>query len=180
MQSKSKRGLSSAPQSFALRPIGIIYSPFKKCAGTPIQSCAAEGVEGRVTVFKEFAEGLKDIEGFERIWLLYWFHKAEAPRLRVIPYLDTSERGLFATRAPCRPNPIGLSCVRLLGIEGQRLRISDMDILDNTPLLDIKPYVPRFDSFEVSCCGWLESARAECTLSDDRFERPTGAKEGTE
>ena len=152
-----------------IEPIGIIHSPLTEPAGSPIQASVAEGVQGSVEVFEQYAAGLKDLEGFERIWLLYWFHRAAEPRLMVTPFLDHVERGLFATRAPCRPNPIGISAVRLLAVENNILRIADVDILDGTPLLDIKPYAPRFDHFEVTRSGWLDQAKAGRTAADGRF-----------
>jgi len=155
-----------------LKPIGRIHSPFRETTGTPIQSAMAQGAEGSVDVFPEFLPALRDLEGFERIWLLYWFDRATAVQLVVKPFLDDCEHGVFATRSPCRPNPLGLSCVRLLGVDGPRLRISDLDILDQTPLLDIKPYVPAFDCFAVHCVGWLQNKGGECVLADDRFTTP--------
>jgi tRNA (adenine37-N6)-methyltransferase len=116
-----------------VRPIGVIRTPFPEPAGTPIQPPMSEGAEGRVIVFDEYREALSDLEGFDRIWLVYWFHCAAPARMRVTPFLDSRERGLFATRAPCRPNPIGISCVRLLAIEGNVLRVSEVDIVDGTP-----------------------------------------------
>ena len=157
-----------------LTPIGIIHSPHQQATGTPIQASLATGVEGTVEVFPEYAPGLRDLDGFERIWLVYWFDRAAPAQLVVTPYLDATPRGLFATRAPARPNPIGLSPVRLLGITGHCLRVADLDVLDNTPLLDIKPYVPRFDRFDVTRCGWLDAVSARDGLADDRFE--TGSK----
>jgi tRNA (adenine37-N6)-methyltransferase len=158
------------------KPIGIVHSPFREAAGTPIQPRAAESKAGTVEVFDEFAPGLKDLEGFERIWLLYWFDSArfETSGLIVTPYLDDTPRGLFATRAPARPNPIGLSAVRLLDVRGNLLRIRDVDILDGTPLLDIKPYVPLFDCFEVARSGWLEGATLRTAKADNRFEKKGG------
>ncbi len=160
-----------------LTPIGIIHSPHQQATGTPIQAALAVGVEGTVEVFPEYAPGLRDLDGFERIWLVYWFDRAGPAQLVVTPYLDATPRGLFATRAPARPNPIGLSPVRLLGITGHCLRVADLDVLDNTPLLDIKPYVPRFDCFDVTRCGWLNAASARDGLADDRFEVRTKRKE---
>jgi len=154
-----------------LKPIGIIHSPFQRASDTPIQGAMARGAEGWVEIFAEFVEGLKDLEGFERVWLIYWFDRATAPQLIVKPYLDQEEHGVFATRAPCRPNPIGLSCVRLLGVESAGFRIGEVDILDRTPLLDIKPYVPVFDCFEVRRGGWLAGKGAGRVLADGRFER---------
>jgi tRNA-Thr(GGU) m(6)t(6)A37 methyltransferase TsaA len=145
-----------AERDFILRPIGVIHSPFKKSAGSPIQPRMAKGAKGSVTIHKKFSAGLKDLKGFERIWLIYLFDRAGPPRMRVVPYMDFKKRGLFATRAPCRPNPIGISCVRLLSVSGNMLNVSDIDALDGTPLLDIKPYVPKFDSYRVKKWGWLE------------------------
>jgi len=157
--------------SFVFRKIGMIYTPFKTASGTPIQSSAAFGVEGYVEVFEKYREGLSDLDGFERIWLLYMFDRSLEYKSRVIPYLDARERGLFATRAPSRPNPIGISCVRLLAVEGNILRIMDVDMLDNTPLLDIKPYAPRFDHFDVKRCGWLDKVKKQDHTADNRFEK---------
>lgn len=154
-----------------LKVIGTIHSPFRQAKGTPIQSALAQGVEGSVKVFPEFVPGLQDLEGFERIWLLYWLDRASAAELVLKPFLDKRKRGIFATRAPCRPNPLGLSCVRLLGIEGGRLRIGDVDVLDETPLLDIKPYAPRLDCFRVRRTGWLQNQRSGALVADGRFER---------
>jgi tRNA-Thr(GGU) m(6)t(6)A37 methyltransferase TsaA len=156
--------------SLVLKVIGTVRSTFREAAGTPIQTALAQGVEGSIEVLPEFAPGLKDLRGFERIWLLYWFDRAASGQLVVKPFLDEHEHGVFATRAPCRPNPIGLSCVRLLGIDGRRLRIGDVDILDGTPLLDIKPYAPALDCFEVSRAGWLQHKAGHGAVADDRFE----------
>jgi tRNA (adenine37-N6)-methyltransferase len=152
-----------------LKPIGIIHSMFKDSAGTPIQPPFAEGTEGVVEILPEYAEGLHDLDGFERIWLLYWLDRAPPARLRVVPFRDEVQRGLFATRAPCRPNPVGLSCVQLLSIKDNMLIIGGVDILDGTPLLDIKPYVPAFDAFGQSQAGWLENCSNERMLADNRF-----------
>ena len=154
-----------------LKPIGIIHSPFKESSGAPIQPRFADGAEGTVEVFDEYAAGLKDLDGFDRIYLLCWFHRAKQHRLHVTPYLDTVERGLFATRAPSRPNPIGLSNVRLLGIEGNILTVSELDIIDGTPLLDIKPYCPRFDCYEAVRSGWLDDIPENHTKADGRFHK---------
>ena len=126
---------------------------------------------GSVQVCDEFVAGLKDLAGFDRIWLLFRFHRAKPPRMRVTPFLDSRKRGIFATRAPARPNQIGLSHVHLLAVEGSILRIADVDVLDGTPLLDIKPYVPRFDCVAVTHCGWLDTVTLKDRQADDRFER---------
>ncbi|MBC8447575.1 MAG: tRNA (N6-threonylcarbamoyladenosine(37)-N6)-methyltransferase TrmO [Chloroflexi bacterium] len=153
------------------RPIGIIHSPFTDIAGMPIQPRGAAGVPGTVEVWPEFAAGLQDLGGFSHVILLYHFHRVQEARLTVTPFLDAQPRGVFATRAPQRPNPIGLSIVKLLGIEGNILHIENVDILDGTPLLDIKPYVPEFDQHPAERIGWLEQARGRVQgqRSDDRF-----------
>lgn len=155
-----------------LRPIGVIRSPFHEATGTPIQAAVAGGAEGTVEVLEGFAGGLKDLEGFERVWLLYWLDRAKWDgQLLVLPYLDTTPRGVFSTRAPSRPNPIGLSSVRLLSVEHNVLKIQGVDVLDGTPLLDIKPHVPRFDCSEAVRAGWLDSTITDRTVADSRFER---------
>jgi len=138
------------------KPIGIIRSPFKEPKGTPIQPAAAKGIEGRVEVFPEYAEGLKDLEGFSHIILIYHFHLARKSSLKVKPFMDDQLHEVFSTRAPSRPNTIGISVVRLVRIEGNALYVQDIDIVDGTPLLDIKPYVPEFDVRVVDKTGWLE------------------------
>lgn len=156
--------------SIELDPIGIVHSPFKEATGTPVQASMAQGAVGTVEVFGAFADGLRDLDGFDRIWLLYWFDRAAAPKLIVTPYMDDQPHGVFATRAPARPNPIGMSAVRLLRIEGCTLHVADVDILDGTPLLDIKPYVPTFDAFSNSRAGWCDQALPSGrTHADDRF-----------
>jgi tRNA-Thr(GGU) m(6)t(6)A37 methyltransferase TsaA len=155
--------------SMNISPIGVIHSSLKEAKGAPIQPVYAKDSEGVVEIYEPYRKGLKDLEGFERIWLLYWFHKAAEPKLSVIPYLDTVERGLFATRAPCRPNPIGISPVKLLRIEDGQIYISEVDILDGTPLLDIKPYVTRFDVFKVEKNGWQDHVSGIPGVADKRF-----------
>jgi len=152
-----------------LRVIGRIHTPFVEAAGTPIQPVYAEGVEGKVIVEAPFAIALDDIEGFERLWLLYWMDRAAAFRSRVVPYRDTRERGLFATRSPSRPNPIGMSAVRLVKRDDRILHVVDIDILDNTPLLDIKPYLPEFDAHPSSRSGWFNTCRVDRKVADGRF-----------
>jgi tRNA-Thr(GGU) m(6)t(6)A37 methyltransferase TsaA len=153
-------------------PIGIIRSPFKEREGMPIQPKGAEDVEGTVELDPGFAEGLKDLSGFSHIILLYHFHRSEGFSLTVTPFMDTEKRGLFSTRAPRRPNPIGLSMVRLVSVHGTVLRIKGVDVLDGTPLLDIKPYAPAFDqpSGDIRS-GWLENKGAEVKIkkADSRF-----------
>lgn len=153
------------------QPIGRIFSPFKSIEGMPIQPAGAQGIEGSIEIFPEYIEGLDDLAGFSHIFLLYHLHKISEARLKVIPFLDKEPRGIFATRAPRRPNPIGLSIVKLLGVEENRIFIENVDILDGTPLLDIKPYLPEFDHHEADRVGWYEkfSGHVKTTRSDDRF-----------
>jgi tRNA-Thr(GGU) m(6)t(6)A37 methyltransferase TsaA len=155
------------------RPIGVIRSPFKEPEGTPIQPAGARGVAGEVEVFPEYVEGLKDIDGFSHIILLYHFHLSKGASLRVQPFMDSCEHGIFAIRGPTRPNPIGVSVVRLLMVESGILHVQDVDIVDGTPLLDIKPYVPQFDIFEVERIGWLEDnvQKVSGSRDDGRFKK---------
>ena len=139
---------------FTLRPIGIIHSPFTSPQDTPIQSAFSEA-EGTLEVYLEYVAGLQDIEGFSHLTLLYWFHRSAGYQLVIEPFLDGVARGLFAIRYPARPNPIGLSTVELLAREGGTLRVRGLDVLDGTPLLDIKPFVPGFDHREGARVGWL-------------------------
>jgi len=149
------------------KPIGVIHSPFKEPKGTPIQPPAAKGINGTVEVFPEYAEGLKDVEGFSHIILIYHFHLSRGSSLEVKPYMDNEAHGVFAMRGPSRPNPIGISIVRLVRIEENILHIQNVDIIDGTPLLDIKPYVPEFDIREVEKIGWLEKNVNKLSTSKD-------------
>ena len=153
------------------RPIGVIHSPFKDVRDMPVQPAGASGVKGSIEILPEFVEGLQDIDGFSHIILLYHFHKAQEARLTVVPFMDSEPHGVFATRAPNRPNPIGLSIVKLLSAQGKVLHIENVDILDGTPLLDIKPYVPEFDDYTADRVGWLEQRKGQVKSqkSDDRF-----------
>lgn len=154
------------------QPIGVIHSPFQKIEGMPIQPAGAAGVMGTVEVFEGYRAGLKDLDGFSHILLLYHFHRVQGFSLYVVPFMDSKARGLFSTRAPRRPNPIGLSVVRLHGIEEGVLHIENVDVLDGTPLLDIKPYVPEFDPRGEVRTGWLEEAGkiVSSRKSDNRFK----------
>jgi len=136
-------------------PIGIIHSPFTTLEQMPIQPTGAANREGYIEIFPEYQDGLKDLDGFSHIILLYHLHKASRVDLTVTPFLDRQPRGVFATRAPTRPNPIGLSIVKLVRIEGGTVHLANVDILDGTPLLDIKPYVPQFDQPDDVRIGWL-------------------------
>lgn len=154
------------------QPIGVIHTPFSKLEGMPIQPSGAVGVKGTVEVFDDYHPGLKDLDGFSHIILLYHFHRSRKFNLHIVPFMDSEEHGLFATRAPNRPNPIGLSIVRLDKIEKGVLYVRNIDILDGTPLLDIKPYVPKFDAQRHTKIGWLEAAAKSVTKkkSDERFK----------
>jgi tRNA-Thr(GGU) m(6)t(6)A37 methyltransferase TsaA len=154
-----------------MHPIGVIHTPFTNKSQTPIQSARSQ-VIGTVEIFLDFVDGLEDVEGFSHLILLYVFHRSSGYELRVKPYLDDQLRGLFATRHPRRPNPIGISIVRLLKCQGTVLEIEGVDVLDNTPLLDIKPYVPDFDYRPNISIGWLEQAKGKVkpSVSDSRFK----------
>jgi tRNA-Thr(GGU) m(6)t(6)A37 methyltransferase TsaA len=153
-------------------PIGIIRSPFTEPKGMPIQPAGAKGAQGRVEVFEKYHAALKDLDGFSHILLLYHFHRSQGFAPHVIPFMDSQPRGLFSTRAPSRPNPIGLSVVKLNRIEDGVLFVEDIDILDGTPLLDIKPYVPEFDTPNPVRTGWLEQVKHRVSRqeADDRFK----------
>jgi tRNA-Thr(GGU) m(6)t(6)A37 methyltransferase TsaA len=140
---------------FLMKPIGVIHSPFTDKAQTPIQAVRSQAL-GQVEVYPEFSAGLQDLDGFSHIILLYVFHQSNGYTLQVKPFLDDQVRGLFATRYPRRPNPIGLSVVRLLARQENILDIEGVDMLDGTPLLDIKPYVPDFDVRNGTRTGWYE------------------------
>lgn len=152
-------------------PIGTIHSPFTEPAGMPIQPSGATGVPGSVMIDEKFREGLRDLCGFSRIILLYHLHRSQGYALDVIPFLDTVPHGVFATRAPRRPNAIGLSIVRLISVNGCELVIEDVDIVDGTPLLDIKPYVPEFDCYPDEKSGWFAGCREKVASmrADQRF-----------
>ena len=157
--------------TLAYEQIGTIHSPFQTIEEMPIQPAGARGVEGTIEVFEPFRAGLKDLEGFSHIYLLYHFHLNSDYKLEVTPFLDKTPRGVFSTRAPKRPNPIGLSVVEIDRIEGGIIYINNIDVLDGTPLIDIKPYVPKFDSQNNVKTGWLEASgdQVKQHKSDDRF-----------
>jgi tRNA-Thr(GGU) m(6)t(6)A37 methyltransferase TsaA len=158
-------------QPITYTPIGTIRTPWTEMAGMPLQSVAAEGVAGSIEELPAYAAGLRDIEGFSHLILLYHLHRMTGYALDVTPYLDTATHGIFATRSPKRPNSIGFSVVRLIGVEGTTLTIADVDMLDGTPLLDIKPYVPAFDHREAERMGWFatRAAQVHTTRADERF-----------
>jgi len=155
----------------AYKPIGVIHSGHTKPEQTPIQPVFAQGCKGTAHIFPEFAEGLNDLEGFSHVYLLYHFDRAGPAKLVVKPFLQDVERGVFATRAPCRPNAIGLSIVELVRREGNVLHLDGVDILDGTPLLDIKPYTARFDRLERTRNGWQDEV-------DEKTARERGCRGG--
>lgn len=154
-----------------IETIGTIRSPFGRIEDMPIQPSGAGDTRGTVEVDKAYAEGLKDLSGFSHIYLLYLFHKAGRMSLTVTPFMDNVERGVYATRSPLRPNHIGNSIVRLLSVEDNIITIEGVDMLDSTPLIDIKPYIENFDRVENSISGWMIADREEVanTRSDGRF-----------
>jgi tRNA-Thr(GGU) m(6)t(6)A37 methyltransferase TsaA len=155
-----------------LAPIGIIHSPYTQKVGTPIQATFAEEGKGTIELFPQYKAGLKNLRGFSHIILIYHFHESKGYSLLCRPFLDNVKRGVFATRAPRRPNPIGLSIVRLHTIKDNVLHVSSLDILDGTPLIDIKPYIPQFDVAASTKVGWFEKVfkkMKHVRTADDRF-----------
>lgn len=151
--------------------IGYFTTPFEDIQGMPIQPSGAKGVEGTITIHNDYIDGLKDLDGFSHIIVLYHLHEIQGHDLLVKPFLDTEQRGVFATRSPKRPNPIGLSILELKAVRGSSLYVTHCDVLNNTPVIDIKPYVPDFDIWDVQSIGWFtgKSANATHKRSDDRF-----------
>jgi len=156
---------------FGFESIGLIHTAYENPEGTPIQPNAAADSQGTIVLHPVLVEGLRDLDGFSHIILIYVFDQISQPMLLVKPFMDDQEHGVFATRAPARPNPIGMSVVRLLKIEGNRLTFSGADMLNNTPLLDIKPYAPPFEPQTVERIGWLtkRADRLPESKDDGRF-----------
>ncbi len=154
-----------------MKSIGTIHTPFEKPADMPIQPKGAAEVIGTVELNEQYIEGLADLDGFSHIYLLYEFHKAQRTALTVTPFMDTVPRGVFATRSPLRPNHIGISIVQLVGIEKNILTVRGIDILNGSPLLDIKPYIAAFDAVQQSRSGWMKGSEEEVSAmrSDQRF-----------
>ncbi|PIE56678.1 MAG: tRNA (N6-threonylcarbamoyladenosine(37)-N6)-methyltransferase TrmO [Desulfobulbus propionicus] len=150
-------------------PIGIVHSPFTQAAGTPIQPARAREVMAQIEIYPQYTEGLTDLDGFSHIMLFCHMHQARPYALQVVPYLDTVKRGLFATRAPSRPNAIGYSLVRLIEIRGNILEVKGMDFLSGTPVLDIKPYVGDFDALSDTRMGWYDKVKGNQAVADERF-----------
>lgn len=149
----------------------MIHTPFTTAADIPIQPTADNKSEGWIEVFDEYIEGLADLDGFSHIYVIFHLHKTDHYKLKVVPFLDTVERGIFATRSPARPNHIGLSVTRILSIDENRINIAGVDMLDGTPLLDIKPFVPDFEDTKNIRKGWLEGKEKNIPgkRSDKRF-----------
>lgn len=154
-----------------MQPIGTIRSPFTTLEDMPIQPKGAKDIIGTLIVHDEFQQGLADLEGFSHIYLIYEFHLAKKTALTVVPFMDTEERGVFSTRSPLRPNHIGLSIVELLSVKENRVEVRGIDVIDNTPLLDIKPFIQAFDSVKNSKSGWMTASEGEVShkRSDSRF-----------
>lgn len=157
-------------------PIGIIDSKHSDPRKTPIQPVYAVGCKGTIELFSEYEEGLTDLEGFSHIYLIYAFHRAGGYTLKVKPFLEDVERGVFATRSPCRPNAIGLSIVRLVRREGKCLHLEGLDILDGTPLLDIKPYTAKFDCIQPLRNGWQDGIESEIANVQGRRDYLPGSQ----
>ena len=154
------------------KSIGVVHSQFKEPKNVPIQAVASKGTTGTLEIYPEYAEGLLDLDGFSHLILLYHFHLIkEDSSLRVKPFLDDKLHGVFATRSPARPNKIGISIVSLTGIENNILHVQDIDIVDGTPLIDIKPFVPEFDCRKTNKIGWFSGkiGKVEITKDDGRF-----------
>jgi tRNA (adenine37-N6)-methyltransferase len=151
--------------------VGIVHSQFKEPKNVPIQAAASKGTVGTIEVYPQYVEGLRDLEGFSHIMLLYHFHLAKACSLMVKPFLDDQTHGVFATRSPSRPNPIGISIVQLNSVEGNILHIQDLDIIEGTPVIDIKPYIPTFDCRKTDKIGWFKTKidKLATTKDDGRF-----------
>jgi tRNA-Thr(GGU) m(6)t(6)A37 methyltransferase TsaA len=160
-------------QTIRVEPIGVIRTPFTSLEDMPIQPGGGRDTQGELIIEPQYREGLADLDGFSHLYLIYLFHRTADTKLSVVPFLDDKPRGVFATRAPVRPNHLGLSVVELVEVTGGRVKVRNLDILDNTPLLDIKPYIAHFDGVAESRSGWMEAVReeVEAKRSDDRFIR---------
>jgi tRNA-Thr(GGU) m(6)t(6)A37 methyltransferase TsaA len=168
----TSKNLQEHSMNINLSPIGTIRTPFKEIKGTPVQPSASRGTVGRIELNQDLASGLADLDGFSHLILIYHFDRSDGYKLEVTPFMDTRPRGLFSTRAPKRPNPVGLSVVKLLSIEGAVLHIENIDVLDKTPLLDIKPYVPQLDQASEIRIGWMADKLdlAAVATADERFK----------
>jgi tRNA-Thr(GGU) m(6)t(6)A37 methyltransferase TsaA len=153
------------------RPIGVVRSPFTEVSGMPLQSVAAPDTVGTIEIYPAFAPGLRDLDGFSHLHLIAHLHEGKPGGLEVVPFLDDTTRGIFATRSPRHPNPIGLSVVELISVQQGTLRVRGLDLLDGTPVLDLKPYVPAFDHVRADRIGWFEGKthRVHTVRADDRY-----------
>ena len=160
-------------KNILFKPIGLIKTPFKTREGMPIQPTGAKGIKGEIEIFHEFADGLKDLDGFSHIILIYHFHLSDGFKLQVKPFMDDKIHGVFSTRAPKRPNSIGFSVVKLNKMVKNTLYIENIDVIDGTPLLDIKPFITEVDAPKAEKLGWLEgkSHKMGHKQSDKRFEK---------
>lgn len=154
-----------------VKTIGLIRTPHKNLEDMPIQPKGAAGVAGVIVLDEDYASGLADLLGFSHIYLIYQFHKATRTEMEVMPFMDSKKRGVFATRSPLRPNHIGLSIVELVSVDGLKITVCNVDMLDKTPLLDIKPYIKEFDHMENTRSGWLKATGEDLRQkrSDNRF-----------
>ncbi|WP_027182780.1 tRNA (N6-threonylcarbamoyladenosine(37)-N6)-methyltransferase TrmO [Desulfovibrio inopinatus] len=166
--------MSETDSNIVFSPIGFVESPHVKLEGMPIQPRGAKGIQGRLILDPELAQGLHDLDGFSHIIVLYYFHKSEGYDLLVKPFLDTATHGVFATRAPRRPNPLGLSILRVIDVTDNIVTVEDIDIHNGTPIIDIKPYVAAFDDCKADCFGWMDGKKEEVreARSDSRFVSP--------
>jgi tRNA-Thr(GGU) m(6)t(6)A37 methyltransferase TsaA len=155
----------------SIHPIGVIRSPYRDPLDMPIQSSEACSIRGTAILAPEWCAGLSDLAGFDRVWLLWWAHRGRSPEPLVKPFRDTRSRGVFATRVPVRPNPIAMSCVRLLSVAVDRVEFAGVDMLDGTPLIDIKPYVWAWDAYPGTRSGWYDEANRPQAIGDHRFEK---------
>ena len=162
-------------EKICFQPIGVIRSPHKELAKIPIQPVFCKGIEGKLIVNSQYIDGIKELQEFSHIYLFYYFNHSQKTHLQVKPYLSDKKHGIFATRAPHRPNKLGMSLVRLVRIETNIIHIKDIDVLDNTPLLDIKPYIQRFDSRKNAKSGWQDSISDDA--ADERGIRDFNRKE---
>jgi tRNA (adenine37-N6)-methyltransferase len=161
------------PEAICYQAVGVVRSPFTGLEGMPLQSVAGAEIRGQIEIHPQYSPGLEDLDGFSHLHLVTHLHRGAPGGLEVVPLLDDTVRGIFATRSPRHPNPIGLSVVRLIAVNGPILEIAGIDLLNGTPILDIKPYVPEFDAVAAERTGWLEhsAARVYGTRADARFEK---------
>jgi len=155
-----------------IEPIGVIHTDFHSIEDMPIQPGGAADISGHIVVDEDYLAGLQDLDGFSHVYLLYSFHEAIRTELTVLPFMDNQPRGVFSTRSPLRPNHIGLSIVKLKNVEGNKVFVEGIDVLDGTPLLDIKPYIKEFDGVKQSTSGWLQASEEDVSKkrSDNRFK----------